>query len=133
MATAFVRWVFTILCSMVFAAAAYLAALDFRSSDLGDSAVLLKIVRHVILVPGILPLIFAIVWALRVRPGRKFGQGILILFGMLAFHYYLFAVSAHDDDAYPWVQAVEFVLFGFAMWHLLKPEREQPGTADLHL
>jgi hypothetical protein len=120
-----IRWIFIVAGSAVYVIFAYLASLDFRSNQ-GTSVPgggwgwAAKIARHVVLVPGVLPLIVAIVWAWNARSPRTFGIGAAVVLGMLAYHYVLFAVSAHSDSAYPWFQTMEVVLFWFAIRFLLR-------------
>jgi hypothetical protein len=119
-----IRWIFIVSCTAIYVVFAYLASIDFRPNQrtfLREGAWdwVAKIARHVVLVPGVLPLIVVIVWAWSVRSLRTFGIGAAVVLGMLAYHYILFAVSAHSDSAYPWFQAMEFVLFWFAIRFLL--------------
>lgn len=122
------RWIFIASCSLVFLGSAWVMSMGLRPGQSPDSLVGVlgwawAITKYVLLGSGLLPLIVAVVWALRAHSRKYFGQGALIVVGLLAFHYFLFAVAAHSDRGYPWVQAGEFVLFGLAMWFLLKAPR----------
>lgn len=117
------RWLFIACGVSVYLAGLYLMFIDLRSNQHPPHGILDWAVRVAsgVLVMGLLPLIVAVVWALRAHTPRYFGQGALVLLGMLAFHYFLFAVAAHSfERSYPWVQAVEFILFGLALRFLLK-------------
>jgi len=121
------RWIFIVVSVLIFAFWTYLALIGLRPGQGQDVPVGLLnwtwAVGSSVLVSGLLPLVVAVVWALRIHTFKYFGQGALILVGLLAFHYFLFAVAAHSERGYPWVQAVEFVLFGLALWFLLKSPR----------
>jgi hypothetical protein len=119
------RWAFILTCGIAYIFIAYLASLDYRSTQgvalpSGLWAWSTSVIRHVVLVPGLLPLIAVIVWALRVRSWRTFTIGAAIVLVMLVYHYVLFAVSAHSDSAYPWFQIGEVVLLWFALRMLLR-------------
>jgi hypothetical protein len=119
------RWIFIACCSLVFLASAWVMSMGLRPGQGPDSPTgalgwTWAVIKYVLLGSGLLPLIVAVVWALRVHSLKFFGQGALIVVGLLTFHYFLFSVAAHSDRGYPWVQAGEIVLFGLAMWFLLK-------------
>ncbi len=120
-----VRWTFIVFCTAVYVSFSYLASINFRPNQSASlpSGILdwtTSVGRHVVLVTGALPLIVVVTWAWRVNSWRAFVLGAAIVVGMLAFHYVLFAVSAHSDLAYPWFQAAEFVIFGFAFVGILR-------------
>ncbi len=124
-----VRWVFISLCTGAYVLIAYLASLDFRG---GHGAILpggvfdltSSVVRHVVLIPGLVPLVAVIVWARRARSWQVFVVGGALVVCVLAYHYILFAVSAHSDAAYPWFQAVEFLLLWFVLRYLRRTRAE---------
>jgi hypothetical protein len=120
-----IRWICIALCTVVYLAIVYLASLDFR---VGQGTVLpsgvlnwvLSIVRHVVLIPGLLPLIAVIVWLRRARSWQGLVIGAALVACVLFYHYVLFAISAHSDAAYPWFQVGEFVLLWFVLKYLLR-------------
>jgi hypothetical protein len=120
-----VRWIFILSCGVAYLLFAYLASLDFRPnqgvpqpSNLWDWST--SVIRHVVLVPGLLPLIVVVVWLWRATSWRAFAIGAALAGAMLVYHYVLFAVSAHSDSAYPWFQAGELLIFAFALRLMLR-------------
>ncbi len=116
------RWLFVAFSSSAFLAAAFLILIDLRQDQnpAQGAADWIWRVTSGILVAGLLPLIAAIVWGVRTHTLKYFWSGALVLLGMLAFHYFLFAVATHSQSWYPWVQVLELAIFGAAMWFLLK-------------
>jgi hypothetical protein len=122
-ATGTVRWLFIALCATIYIAIAYLASLDFRGGAGpagGFLAWAMGVVRHVVLIPGALPLAAVIGWVLCARSWHTFLVGAALVVCILLYHYALFAVSAHSDTAYPWFQLGEFVLLWFVLKWLLR-------------
>lgn len=117
-----VRWIFIALCTAIYVSIAYLASLDFRGgagAPNGFPAWAMGVLRHVVLIPGALPLAVVIVWVLCARSWHTFLIGAALVICVLLYHYVLFAVSAHSDTAYPWFQLGEFVLLWFVLRWLL--------------
>jgi hypothetical protein len=119
------RWIFITLCTGVYLAIVYLASWEFRGRDPATLPsglnLISSITRHVVLIPGLLPLVAVIVWAKRARSWQTFIVGAGLVVCVLIYHYVLFAVSAHSDAAYPWFQAGEFILSWFVLRYLLRP------------
>lgn len=77
----------------------------------GGELTLLEIVRHVVLVTGLVPLCS---WLLVIFKSTSATVLKSVVFAVLitVYHVFLFAVSAHRDGFYYWgVQLVEFVGF----------------------
>jgi len=125
------RWLIICLCTAIYLGIVYLASLDFRGGQRGipENGALawsIAIVRHVVLIPGLLPLAIVIAWLLCGRARKTVLFGAFFVACALIYHYILFAISAHSDVAYPWFQLGELALTWFALMWLIR-HRETNG------
>jgi hypothetical protein len=106
----------------VFLVVAYFELIEFqRGRPVGLLQSAVSFTRHVLLVAGLLPLLIALIWAARFHSPRQFWLGALVVAVMVILHFWVFAVSAHSDAGYIWVQLVEAVVFAGALWVLARP------------
>lgn len=75
------------------------------------------VVRHVVLIPGLAPLVVFIAWCLKATRGA-IAQGFLIVPGIVLFHFFVAVVSAHSDETYVVMQSLEFLITATFLWHL---------------
>lgn len=98
---------------------ASVASIDVRQTAFdGFLQMSLFVVRHVVLVPGLAPLIVFVAWCLGSTEGKTIARGFLVVPAVVLFHFFVAVVSGHSDGAYVTMQALEFLITGYLLWYL---------------
>ena len=104
----------------VFIGLVFVTSLDFRTTESIQAAGLVGLIRHVVLVPGLIPLSITAVWAVYARDGEVAAKGLGLIALSIVIHYVVVAFSAHDDRGYRWVQLVECAFGVFAIRQIIR-------------
>lgn len=119
-----VRYLLVTIGIAIYVLLASIASINVRQTTFdGFSEVASFVVRHVILIPGLAPLIVFIAWCLGATRGRTIAEGFLVVPAVVIFHFFVAVVSGHSDGAYVTMQALEFLITGSLLRYLWRTMR----------
>lgn len=98
----------------------YIAAIGFKDATPGVSRGPLDLIRHVVLVPGLLPWLVTATWVATLHLGARVLRGLGFIVVAILIHYAVFAISAHDDSVYPWAQCVEILFAAYCLLSMIR-------------
>jgi hypothetical protein len=104
--------------TLLYGSLVFLSAVGFREPIPGVSTGPWEFVRHVIFIPGFFPWLTTASWVATLHFGGSVPKGVGFICLAIMVHYIVFAISAHDDRLYPWVQGVEAALAGYFLWSM---------------
>lgn len=76
------------------------------------------VVRHVVLIPGLVPLVVFVAWCVHATTGKTIAQGFLVVPALVLFHFFVAVVSGHSEGTYVAMQALEFLISAALLWYL---------------
>jgi hypothetical protein len=106
--------------TLLYAAIVYIATISFRQAppDLPTGAV--EFIRHVVLIPGLIPWCITAAWVATLHFGGDVPKGLGIIVVSIFIHYVVFAYSAHDDVGYRWVQSLEILFAAYCVRSMIR-------------
>jgi hypothetical protein len=108
------------MATVLYGALVYVAVMQFKQPIPGVSRGPLEVMRHVVLIPGLLPWLIAATWALTLHFGGSIARGLVLIPLSIVVHYFVFAVSAHSDNGYPWFQGAEFLFAAYCVVSMVR-------------
>lgn len=122
------RYLLVIVGISIYVLLASVASIDVRQTTFdGFVQMALFVVRHVVLIPGLPPLVVFVAWCLGATMGKTIARGFLVVPAVVLFHFFVAVVSGHSDGAYVTMQALEFLITALLLWYLWSTER---STSD---
>lgn len=125
-----IRYLLVTIGIAIYVLLAAVASIDVRQTSFdGFLEVASFVVRHVVLIPGLAPLVVFVAWSLRATRGKTIAQGFLVVPAAVLFHFFVAVVSGHSDGAYVTMQALEFLITGSFLWYLWRTVRQTPDQS----
>ncbi len=113
-------YIILLLATLLYGSLVFLSAVGFREPIPGVSTGPWEFVRHVIFTPGFFPWLTTASWVAALHFGGSVPKGIGFIGLAIIVHYIVFAISAHDDRLYPWIQGVEAAIAGYFLWSMIR-------------
>lgn len=88
----------------------YLDIISWQPAPVDSHLWSYRFIRHVVLVPGFVPLAVLLYLFIMTGTSKSVTLGIVLIPFLLVIHAFVFVISAHDDTWYPFIQLLEIVM-----------------------